>query len=102
MASFTDLAAVRHHRPVTVLDVRRALEWADGHLDRRPAHPAAGAAGRIGDVPPGETWVHCRSGYRATVAASMLQAAGRTVVAIDDELPTQGQPAWSWPEGADG
>jgi len=26
VASFADLAAVRHHRPVTVLDVRRALE----------------------------------------------------------------------------
>jgi rhodanese-related sulfurtransferase len=29
--------------------------------------------------------VYCRSGYRATVAASILDAAGRTVVAIDDD-----------------
>ena len=29
--------------------------------------------------------MHCRSGYRAAVAASFLDAAGRTVVAIDDE-----------------
>jgi rhodanese-related sulfurtransferase len=30
-------------------------------------------------------WVHCRSGYRAAVAASILDDAGRTVVALDDE-----------------
>ena len=29
--------------------------------------------------------MHCRSGYRAVVAASLLQAAGHAVVAIDDE-----------------
>jgi hydroxyacylglutathione hydrolase len=84
MASFTDLAAVRRHRPVIVLDVRRALEWADGHVTGALHIPLPELPGRIGDVPPGETWVHCQSGYRATVAASMLQVAGRTVVAIDD------------------
>jgi len=30
-------------------------------------------------------WVHCEAGYRASVAASFLDAAGRTVVAVDDE-----------------
>lgn len=29
--------------------------------------------------------MHCRSGYRAVVAASLLQAAGHAVIAIDDE-----------------
>ncbi|QYC38163.1 hypothetical protein Nocox_02655 [Nonomuraea coxensis DSM 45129] len=29
--------------------------------------------------------MHCASGYRAAVAASMLAAAGRDVVLIDDE-----------------
>jgi hydroxyacylglutathione hydrolase len=86
VASFTDLATVRHHRPVNVLDVRRALEWTQGHLDGALHIPLQELPGRVGEVPPGETWVHCQSGYRATVAASMLQAAGRTVVAIDDEF----------------
>lgn len=36
-------------------------------------------------MPAGEIWVHCRSGYRAFIAASILDAAGHTVVAIDDE-----------------
>jgi rhodanese-related sulfurtransferase len=30
-------------------------------------------------------WVHCEAGYRASLAASFLDAAGRTVVAVDDE-----------------
>ena len=29
--------------------------------------------------------MHCEAGYRASVAASFLDAAGRTVVAVDDE-----------------
>jgi rhodanese-related sulfurtransferase len=85
VASFTDLAAVRHHRPVTVLDVRRALERAGSHLDGALHIPLHELRDRIREVPPAETWVHCRSGYRAIIAASILQAAGHTVVAIDDE-----------------
>ena len=30
--------------------------------------------------------MHCEGGYRASVAASFLDAAGRTVVAVDDEF----------------
>ena len=36
-----------------------------------------------GDVPAGKLWVHCGSGYRAGIAASLLQRAGRDVVHID-------------------
>jgi glyoxylase-like metal-dependent hydrolase (beta-lactamase superfamily II)/rhodanese-related sulfurtransferase len=86
VASFADLAAVRHHRPVTVLDVRRALEWADGHLDGALHIPLQDLRARMGEVPRAEIWVHCRSGYRAVVAASLLQAAGHAVVAVDDEF----------------
>jgi rhodanese-related sulfurtransferase len=30
--------------------------------------------------------VHCAAGYRATIAASMLAANGRHVVAVDDDF----------------
>jgi len=30
--------------------------------------------------------VHCQAGYRASVAASILHAAGHTVTAIDDDF----------------
>jgi hydroxyacylglutathione hydrolase len=91
VVSFADLAAVRHHRPVTVLDVRRALEWAEGHLDGALHIPLHELRGRIGEIPQTEIWVHCRSGYRAFVAASILQAAGLTVVAVDDEFARAGE-----------
>jgi rhodanese-related sulfurtransferase len=84
VASFADLAAAQCGRPVTVLDVRRALEWDDGHLDGALHIPLHELRGRLGEVPPGEIWVHCLSGYRAVIAASLLQAAGREVVAVDD------------------
>ena len=35
-------------------------------------------------LPSGELWVHCQSGYRAGIAASLLQRMGRDVVHIDD------------------
>jgi len=31
-------------------------------------------------------WVHCAAGYRASIAASILAATGRRVVAVDDEF----------------
>ena len=43
------------------------------------SYPAAG------EVPPGDVWVHCHSGYRSIVAASMLAAHGRHVISIDDD-----------------
>lgn len=39
---------------------------------------------RVHEVPDAEVWVHCAGGYRASVAASFLSAAGRRLVAIDD------------------
>ena len=86
VADFAALAAARRERPVTVLDVRRDLEWAAGHLDGAVHIPLHELAGRLGEVPGGELWVHCQAGYRAAVAASLLQAAHREVTAIDDEF----------------
>jgi hydroxyacylglutathione hydrolase len=35
------------------------------------------------EVPAGRLWVHCGSGYRSAVAASLLQRTGRDVVHIN-------------------
>ncbi|MET8762903.1 MBL fold metallo-hydrolase [Lentzea sp. NPDC004782] len=85
-ANFADLAHVRHHRPVTVLDVRRNLEWTEKHIDGAVHVPLHDLLRRLGEVPPGEIWVHCKSGYRASIAASVLAAADHHVVVIDDEF----------------
>jgi len=90
-ASFADLAQVRHHRPVVILDVRRNQEWADGHLTGAVHIPLHELPDRLTEVRPGEVWVHCRSGYRASIAASLLAAAGRQVVAIDDDYNNASQ-----------
>ncbi|WP_121257283.1 MBL fold metallo-hydrolase [Nocardioides ferulae] len=85
-ATFTELAQVRHHRPVTVLDVRRAEEYDDTHIDDALHIALHELLDRLDEVPQGEVWVHCASGYRASIAASLLDAAGHRVVAIDDEF----------------
>ena len=85
VANFTDLEAVRHHRPLVILDVRRDLEWRESHIDGAIHIALHELPGRLAEVPEGELWVHCRSGYRSSMAASILEAAGRTVVAVDDD-----------------
>jgi len=85
-ATFADLADVRHHRPVVVLDVRRADEHASGAIAGAVNIAIHELPRRVADVPAGEVWVHCASGYRASVAASFIAAAGRTPVAIDDSF----------------
>lgn len=85
-ATFADLEQVRHHRPVVVLDVRRESEHQDAHIEDAVNIPLHEIGRRTDDVPTGEVWVHCAGGYRASVAASFLAAAGRHVVAVDDSF----------------
>ena len=87
LAKFGDLAGRLTTRPdPVVVDVRRNLEWADGHVAGAVHIPFSDLADRMAEVPPGEVWVHCQSGYRAMVAASLLAARGRHVVSINDHF----------------
>jgi hydroxyacylglutathione hydrolase len=86
VSDFEGLAAAWHHQPVTVLDVRRRLEWSAGHIEGVLHVPLHHLPGRLPDLPPGPIWVHCQAGYRASVAASLLHAAGRAVTAVDDDF----------------
>ena len=85
VADFADLAAARRHRPVVIVDVRRDQEWDASHIAGAIHISLHQLPSRLADVPAGEVWVHCGAGYRACIAASFLDAAGRTVVAVDDE-----------------
>ena len=89
LAKFGDLAAAaaagdRPGEP-PVLDVRRRLEWEESHITGATHIPFSELPGRYHEVPAGEVWVHCHSGYRSMVAASMLAAWGRRVISIDDD-----------------
>ncbi|GGX01780.1 MBL fold metallo-hydrolase [Streptomyces malachitofuscus] len=83
-ATFADLADRRPAGGVVVLDVRRDSERAGGFVDGSVHIPVHALHGRLHEVPDGEVWVHCGSGLRAAIAASLLDAAGRDVVAVDD------------------
>ena len=85
LATFADLAQVRHHREVAVLDVRRASEFRDSHIEDAVNIPIHEVLDRLDEVPDGEVWVHCAAGYRASVIASILAARGTRVVVVDDD-----------------
>ncbi len=89
-ATFADLARERGQRDVRVLDVRRNLEWVDGHIEDAVHLPLHDLPRRLDQVPDGEVWVHCASGYRASIAASLVAALGRRVVVVDDEFAQAG------------
>jgi hydroxyacylglutathione hydrolase len=84
ISDFAGLAAARSHADILVLDVRRNLEWTDEHITGALHIPLHELVERMGEIPPGRIWVHCQTGYRASIAASLLGAAGRDVVLIDD------------------
>ncbi|HET7196201.1 MAG TPA: rhodanese-like domain-containing protein [Nocardioides sp.] len=85
-STFADLAQVRHHRPVNILDVRRAEEFAAARIDGALNIPIHELPARLAEVPDAEVWVHCATGYRASIAASVLDAAGHQVVSVDDSF----------------
>ncbi|MCX5417628.1 MBL fold metallo-hydrolase [Streptomyces sp. NBC_00059] len=84
-AVFTDLTAARDRgeNPV-ILDVRRDGERAGGWIEGSVHIPIHQVHQRLHEVPAGTVWVHCAGGMRAAIAASVLDAAGRDVVAVDD------------------
>jgi hydroxyacylglutathione hydrolase len=92
-ATFADLMA-RQSRDdgqegMVVLDVRRDDERAAGFLANSVHIPLQDLAARVDQFTnkfANQTvWVHCASGYRASLAASLLDRAGCQVVAIDDD-----------------
>jgi hydroxyacylglutathione hydrolase len=42
----------------------------------------------MSDVPAARLWVHCASGFRAAIAASVLDRAGSDVILVDDSFAT--------------
>ncbi|HEX5568142.1 MAG TPA: MBL fold metallo-hydrolase [Streptomyces sp.] len=87
-AAFTDLKAAldKGADSLVVLDVRRNLERAEAHIPGSVHIPLHELLGRHQEIPAGRIWVHCGGGYRAGIAAALLQAGGRDVVAVDDSF----------------
>jgi hydroxyacylglutathione hydrolase len=68
-----------------VLDVRRDDERAHGFIPDSAHVPLHSLLARMDELPDGRLLVHCASGFRASIAASLMDRAGRDVVYIDDD-----------------
>jgi len=92
---FAELAEVRHLPGHVTLDVRRQDEWETGHLEGAVNLPLHELTEHVTELPQGTLWIHCAAGFRAGIAASLLERAGRQVVLIDDQLtPANVQDRW--------
>ena len=85
VANFADLKEASDDGAVTVLDVRRPDEWAEGHLRDAWHIPLWELESRMDEIPDERIWVHCASGVRSAIGASLLARAGRDVVYLDDD-----------------
>ncbi|MEP7116887.1 MAG: rhodanese-like domain-containing protein, partial [Acidobacteriota bacterium] len=66
---------------VDVIDVRNGAEWREGHIAGARHVPLGYLADQFADLPGGKPLVlHCRSGSRSAVAASLLRRLGRREV----------------------
>jgi glyoxylase-like metal-dependent hydrolase (beta-lactamase superfamily II)/rhodanese-related sulfurtransferase len=62
-----------------VLDVRTRSEWSAGHVDGSQNVPVEELRARAREVPADSALtIHCKTGYRSLVAASLLEQLGRT------------------------
>jgi hydroxyacylglutathione hydrolase len=86
VTDFADLADEIDTEDLTVLDVRQQHEFDDGHVEGAVNIPLHELLGRLDEVPDGQVWVHCGSGYRASIAASLIESPQRTVVLVDDQF----------------
>lgn len=89
LTDFAGLAAeVAAGRAPVIVDARRRLEWDDSHIDGAIHLPLHELSARMDELPDGEIWVHCQSGFRASIAASLIARSGRTPVVVDGDFPT--------------
>jgi hydroxyacylglutathione hydrolase len=56
----------------TVVDVRRETEWQGGHLPEAIHIPLGALPEQASSLPPAPIVVHCQSGVRSAIAASLL------------------------------
>ena len=62
---------------VQIVDVRRQPEWDDGHIAGAKLLPLNKLESLIGELRPDlPVAVHCKSGYRSAIGASLIQRAG--------------------------
>lgn len=91
VSDFAGLAEAMEGGSVQILDARRNDERAEGFVRGSQHIPIHELPERIKEVPEGEVWVYCGSGYRASIAASLLDGGARQVVLINDSYDAAGK-----------
>lgn len=73
--------------PMTVVDVRDEHEWVSGHVPGALHVYVPDVPARAGEIPhDAPVAVHCASGYRAGIAASLLEQAGlKRIIHVNGE-----------------
>ena len=78
-----ELRARLGDRKLQVLDVRRQGEWEAGHIAEADWYPLDRFKAALPELDPrATTAIHCKSGYRSMIAASLLQRAGHDVINV--------------------
>ena len=78
-----------------MLDLRRNSEFDDGYVAGAKHVPLHELRGRVQEIADwagensahGPVWIYCGSGFRASIGASVLEAAGVPIVHVDDDFP---------------
>ena len=66
---------------VQIVDVRRPIEWQEGHVDGARHKPLDKLTTLLSDLDSNKPLaVYCKGGYRSAIASSLLQRAGYTQV----------------------
>ncbi len=66
-----------------ILDVRRQAEWEAGHIATADWYPLDRFKAALPQLPENTTTVvHCKTGYRSMIAASLLKRAGHQVINV--------------------
>ena len=91
------------HEPLVVLDVRRSDEWREGHIPDALHIHVGDLAQRVHELPKDQPIATiCQSGHRAEIAASMLAATGRKVIAVRSGMEDWLRKGWPSSTSVDG
>lgn len=76
-----------------ILDVRKASEFQEGHIEGAMNIAHTRLLPRLKEVPSNKKiYVHCQAGGRSAVASALLQREGHDVVLIDDKFENYRKP----------
>ncbi len=85
--NFEDAAQLIRSDQYRVLDVRKATEYEDGHIDGAVNIAHTRLLQREKELDKSKTWlVHCRSGARASVASALLNRDGYDIKYVNDHI----------------